>query len=125
MGSVTNALFNSPLMDSTGRRWKRTYICRGSQTLQGGFIGIDCGATKDYLDDVSGIFYRSNTGFIDRKMLTSAYWTISNISPKNYYPYPDGGRQTRNLRSFPQGKKNCYTLKPEQGKNSKENVNEY
>ena len=23
-----------------------------------------------------------------------------------------------NLRSFPQGKKNCYTLKPEQGKNS-------
>uniref|UniRef100_A0A7N2RFG5 Malectin-like domain-containing protein n=1 Tax=Quercus lobata TaxID=97700 RepID=A0A7N2RFG5_QUELO len=26
-----------------------------------GFISIDCGATEDYLDDVSGIFYKSDT----------------------------------------------------------------
>ncbi|KAL0010247.1 hypothetical protein SO802_005355 [Lithocarpus litseifolius] len=76
-----------------------------------GFISIDCGATEDYLDDVTGIFYKSDTGFIDTG-------TNSNISPENYNLNLDYGRQTRNLRSFPQGKKNCYTLKPEQGKNS-------
>ncbi|KAL4625930.1 hypothetical protein ACB092_05G059600 [Castanea dentata] len=76
-----------------------------------GFISIDCGATKDYLDDVTGISYKSDTGFVDTG-------TNSNISPEKYDPNPDYGLQTRNLRSFPQGKKNCYTLKPEQGKNS-------
>ena len=83
-----------------------------------GFISIDCGATKDYLDDVSGIFYKSDTGFIDTG-------TNSNISPENYYPNPDFGQLSRNLRSFPQGKKNCYTLKPEQGKNSHYLINFY
>ncbi|KAF3961496.1 hypothetical protein CMV_013895 [Castanea mollissima] len=84
-----------------------------------GFISIDCGATKDYLDDVSGIFYKSDTGFIDTG-------TNSNISPENYYPnpeYPEFAQLSRNLRSFPQGKKNCYTLKPEQGKNSNYLIN--
>ena len=76
-----------------------------------GFISIDCGATKDYLDDVSGIFYKSDTGFIDTG-------TNSNISPENQYSNQYYGRQMRNLRSFPQGEKNCYTSKPEQGKNS-------
>ncbi|XP_075663639.1 senescence-induced receptor-like serine/threonine-protein kinase [Castanea sativa] len=81
-----------------------------------GFISIDCGATEDYSDDVTGIFYMSDTGFIDTG-------TNSNISPENYDTNLDYGRQTRNLRSFPQGKKNCYTLKPEQGKNSNYLIN--
>ncbi|KAL0010250.1 hypothetical protein SO802_005358 [Lithocarpus litseifolius] len=76
-----------------------------------GFISIDCGATKDYLDDDTGIFYKSDTGFIDTG-------TNSNISPEYQISNHDYGRQIRNLRSFPRGKKNCYTLKPEQGKNS-------
>ncbi|KAK4595077.1 hypothetical protein RGQ29_018720 [Quercus rubra] len=81
-----------------------------------GFISIDCGATKDYLDDVTSISYKSDTGFID-------IGTNSNISPENYSPNPYYGRQTRNMRSFQQGKKNCYTLKPEQGKNSNYLIN--
>ncbi|KAL4625936.1 hypothetical protein ACB092_05G059900 [Castanea dentata] len=76
-----------------------------------GFISIDCGATKDYLDDGTGIFYKSDTDFIDTG-------TNSNIYPEYQISNHDYGRQIRNLRSFPQGKKNCYTLKPEQGKNS-------
>ncbi|KAL4625123.1 hypothetical protein ACB092_05G001400 [Castanea dentata] len=77
-----------------------------------GFISIDCGATKDYLDDGTGIFYKSDTDFIDTG------GTDSDISPEHHDSNHDYGRQTRNLRSFPQGKKNCYTLKPEQGTNS-------
>ena len=76
-----------------------------------GFISIDCGATEDYLDDGTGIFYKSDAGFIDTG-------TNSNISPENQYSNQYYGRQMRNLRSFPQGEKNCYTSKPEQGKNS-------
>ena len=76
-----------------------------------GFISIDCRATKDYLDDGTGIFYKSDKGFIDTG-------TNSSISPENQISNHDYGRQIRNLRSFPQGEKNCYTLKPEQGKNS-------
>ncbi|XP_065632073.1 probable LRR receptor-like serine/threonine-protein kinase At1g51810 [Quercus suber] len=30
-----------------------------------GFISIDCGATNDYLDEGTGIFYKSDSGFIE------------------------------------------------------------
>ncbi|KAM3747470.1 hypothetical protein ACB098_05G037600 [Castanea mollissima] len=76
-----------------------------------GFISIDCGATSDYLDESTGIVYKSDKGFIDTG-------TNNEISPEYYDSNPNYGRLTRNLRSFPQGKKNCYTLKPEQGKNN-------
>ncbi|KAM3747026.1 hypothetical protein ACB098_05G007400 [Castanea mollissima] len=81
-----------------------------------GFISIDCGATEDYTDDKTGIFYKSDTDFIDTG-------TNSNISPEDQLTNPYYGRQIANLRSFPQGKKNCYTLKPEQGKNSNYLIN--
>ncbi|KAL4625900.1 hypothetical protein ACB092_05G058700 [Castanea dentata] len=79
-----------------------------------GFISIDCGATSDYLDEGTGIFYKSDSGFIDTG-------TNNAISPEYYslMASPNYVRQIKNLRSFPQGTKNCYTLKPEQGKNSK------
>ena len=76
-----------------------------------GFISIDCGATSDHWDESTDIFYKSDKGFIDTG-------TNNEIAPEYYYSNPDYGRQLRNLRSFPQGTKNCYTLKPEQGKNS-------
>jgi len=78
-----------------------------------GFISIDCGATSDYLDEGTGIFYKSDSGFIDTG-------TNNVISPEYYSSMvsPNYVRQIKNLRSFPQGTKNCYTLKPEQGKNS-------
>ncbi|KAK7857064.1 putative leucine-rich repeat receptor-like protein kinase [Quercus suber] len=78
-----------------------------------GFISIDCGATSDYLDEGTGIFYKSDSGFIDTG-------TNNDISPEYYSSMvsPNYVRQIKNLRSFPQGTKNCYTLKPEQGKSS-------
>uniref|UniRef100_A0A2N9EIB0 Malectin-like domain-containing protein n=1 Tax=Fagus sylvatica TaxID=28930 RepID=A0A2N9EIB0_FAGSY len=75
-----------------------------------GFISIDCGATSDYLDEGTGLFYKSDTGFIDTG-------TNNYTSPECNSSNPDYGRLITNLRSFPNGTKNCYTLKPEQGKN--------
>ena len=40
------------------------------------------------------------------------------ISPQQDSSNTVFGRLLTNVRSFPQGTKNCYTLKPEQGKNS-------
>ena len=62
------------------------------------------------MDESTGIFYKSDTSFIDTG-------TNNNISAEYYNSQPDA-RQTNTLRSFPQGTKNCYTLKPKQGKNS-------
>ena len=76
-----------------------------------GFISIDCGATKDYLDEDTGISYKSDTGFVDTG-------TNNVISPQQDSSDTVFGRLLTNVRSFPQGTKNCYTLKPEQGKNS-------
>ncbi|XP_050285809.1 cysteine-rich receptor-like protein kinase 28 [Quercus robur] len=76
-----------------------------------GFISIDCGATKDYLDEDTGISYKSDTGFVDTGINKV-------ISPEYHSSNTDFGQQLINLRSFPQGKNNCYTLKPEQGKSS-------
>ncbi|KAM3747460.1 hypothetical protein ACB098_05G037000 [Castanea mollissima] len=90
---------------------KTNWICGGGLVL--GFISINCGATSDYLDEGTGIFYKSDSGFIDTG-------TNNAISPEYYslMASPNYVRQMKNLRSFPQGTKNCYTLKPEQGKNS-------
>ena len=62
------------------------------------------------MDEGTGLFYKSDTGFIDTG-------TNNYISPEYYSSNPDYGRLITNLRSFPNGTKNCYTLKPEQGKN--------
>ncbi|WRX26393.1 Malectin-like domain - like 10 [Theobroma cacao] len=78
-----------------------------------GFISIDCGVEEDYLNDETGIFYKSDKDFIG----TGENHDISpSASGTNYYPVH--WREYRNLRSFPNGKKNCYTLKPEQGRNN-------
>ena len=74
-----------------------------------GFISIDCGATESYTDYETGIFYESDSRFVDAG-------TNNQIS-RDLRDSPFR-RQLRTLRSFPQGKKNCYTLKPRQGKNS-------
>ena len=66
------------------------------------------------MDEGTGIFYKSDTGFIDTGInndISSEYY----VSPDDSL-YPGYVRQMNNLRSFPQGTKNCYTLKPEQGK---------
>ncbi|GMY34406.1 putative leucine-rich repeat receptor-like serine/threonine-protein kinase [Fagus crenata] len=71
------------------------------------FISIDCGATDNYRDNGTGIFYESDSRFIDtgtNKQISSVYDALR--------------PQLKTLRSFPQRMKNCYTLKPTQGKNS-------
>ena len=74
-----------------------------------GFISIDCRATEYYTDYETGIFYEPDSRFVD-------VGTNNQISTDlKDSPFR---RQLRTLRSFPQGKKNCYTLKPRQGNNS-------
>ncbi|GMY34440.1 putative leucine-rich repeat receptor-like protein kinase, partial [Fagus crenata] len=75
-----------------------------------GFINIDCGATDNYTDNGTGFFYESDSRFIDTG-------TNEQI-PSEYYAVPGVTRQLKTLRSFPERIKNCYTLKPTQGKNS-------
>ncbi|RZB97824.1 putative leucine-rich repeat receptor-like protein kinase, partial [Glycine soja] len=72
-----------------------------------GFISIDCGASNDYLDEETSIFFKTDTDFIEtgENFLTSSQFIQTND--------PDLGRQLHTLRSFPEGNRNCYTLKPE------------
>jgi hypothetical protein len=70
-----------------------------------GFISIDCGAEEDYLDRNTGISYKTDKDFIS--------------TGKNMIVAPEysNGKMANSLRTFPEGKRNCYTLKPIQGKN--------
>ncbi|XP_030968231.1 putative leucine-rich repeat receptor-like serine/threonine-protein kinase At2g19230 [Quercus lobata] len=73
-----------------------------------GFISIDCGGDEDYIDKDTGIPYKSDKELIDTGIVN----TIPSDSSGNL------ARYLKNLRRFPQGKRNCYTLRPEQGKNN-------
>ncbi|XP_054785240.1 probable LRR receptor-like serine/threonine-protein kinase At4g29180 [Prosopis cineraria] len=77
------------------------------------FISIDCGASNAYTDPQTKISYQTDTGFVETG-------TNAMVAPdKRYYvDYPYFGRQLQTLRSFPDGKKNCYSLKPKQGKDN-------
>ncbi|KAF5453081.1 hypothetical protein F2P56_028020 [Juglans regia] len=67
-----------------------------------GFISIDCGSTEDSIEN--GITYVSDKEFID----TGITATVSGNSEQ----------LLKTLRSFPQGKRNCYTLRPDQARNN-------
>ncbi|KAG6733550.1 hypothetical protein I3842_01G229800 [Carya illinoinensis] len=77
--------------------------------IPAGFISIDCGSNEDYFENRTGIRYVTDEGFIDTGIAKTASPDLS----KTYV------RPLKNLRSFPQGKRNCYSLKPDQGKNNK------
>ncbi|KAL8268716.1 hypothetical protein R6Q59_002514 [Mikania micrantha] len=83
-----------------------------AQDDQSGFISIDCGIAEGstYTDDTTGINYVSDAGFIDsgkNQEILSAY-------KSNTLDF-----QLRTLRSFPENTRNCYTLKPKQGKGNR------
>ncbi|XP_022715074.1 putative leucine-rich repeat receptor-like serine/threonine-protein kinase At2g19230 [Durio zibethinus] len=78
-----------------------------------GFISIDCGAEEDYLNVETGIFYYTDKDFIN----TGENHDVSPSAINNNY-YIQYWKEYRSLRSFPDGNKNCYTLKPKQGKNN-------
>ena len=72
-----------------------------------GFISIDCGlpANSSYSEAQTGINYISDSAFIDTgesKKISTEF--------KSSVP-----RQTWNLRSFPQGIRNCYSINITQG----------
>ncbi|KAJ0837708.1 putative transferase [Helianthus annuus] len=83
-----------------------------AQDDQSGFISIDCGITEgsDYTDKRTGINYVSDAGFID----SGINQEISSTSKSDTLDI-----QFSTLRSFPQNTRNCYTLRPKQGKGNR------
>ncbi|XP_034695191.1 senescence-induced receptor-like serine/threonine-protein kinase [Vitis riparia] len=63
------------------------------------------------MDGETEIYYTSDTGFIDTGI-------NYNVSPE-YEVFEDIDQHLINVRSFPVGDRNCYTLRPAQGKNHK------
>ncbi|KAF5761907.1 putative transferase, protein kinase RLK-Pelle-LRR-I-1 family [Helianthus annuus] len=83
-----------------------------AQDDQSGFISIDCGITEgsDYTDKRTGINYVSDARFID----SGINQEISSMSKSDTLDI-----QFSTLRSFPQNTRNCYTLRPKQGKGNR------
>ncbi|XP_054782069.1 probable LRR receptor-like serine/threonine-protein kinase At1g05700 [Prosopis cineraria] len=79
---------------------------------QSGFISIDCGLVGEpnYTDETTSINYTSDANFIS----TGITHSISSKYKPNTLK-----RQFRNVRSFPEGTRNCYTLNAPQGSGSK------
>ncbi|KAK3415631.1 hypothetical protein EUGRSUZ_J02691 [Eucalyptus grandis] len=80
-------------------------FARGQQNP--GFISIDCGAPNDYHDDQLDIYYKADTGFVD---------SGTNMQVSTQVIYQDNQQQSKNLRIFSSGIRNCYTLMPDKGK---------
>ncbi|KAM7254483.1 hypothetical protein ACFE04_003863 [Oxalis oulophora] len=73
---------------------------------QSGFISIACGAPSDYVDSKTGLNYTSDKGLINTG--------ISNSIPSEYQ-VDNSSQLLKNLRSFPNGTRNCYNVKLEKG----------
>ncbi|KAI9071878.1 hypothetical protein K1719_046162 [Acacia pycnantha] len=94
-------------------------VSDSAQTVEdGGFISIDCGASRDYVDEETGIWHQTDEGFIESG---SNHGVAPNI---NFNPVAPSINQTLiTLRGFPEGERNYYTLKPKQDKqNQKQTV---
>ncbi|XP_059639323.1 probable LRR receptor-like serine/threonine-protein kinase At4g29180 [Cornus florida] len=79
-----------------------------------GFISIACGIPPEgsnYIDKTTGIRYTSEAGFVD----TGESKAISSAVRYDYALE----QQLFNVRSFPNGSRNCYTLRPEGGRGNK------
>ncbi|KAK7823477.1 putative leucine-rich repeat receptor-like protein kinase [Quercus suber] len=81
-----------------------------SQQDQLGFISIDCGIPDDssYKDGITEINYTSDLAFTE---------TGKNGNISVEYRTNSLEQQFWTVRSFPEGTKNCYTLRPSPGKN--------
>ncbi|KAK0598219.1 hypothetical protein LWI29_032649 [Acer saccharum] len=104
---IISAVSNSKLVAAHDEQAKRKLE---TNTNASGFISIDCGANEGRRDNETGIFYETDAGYVD----TGEVHQISlHDFVHNRYP-----QKLKNLRSFPQGTRNCYTLKLEQGTNN-------
>ncbi|CAK9310659.1 unnamed protein product [Citrullus colocynthis] len=99
---VLTILCNSKLAAGINRYGRRNL----ASDSPSGFISIDCGADEDYMDN--GILYKSDRDFVD----TGISQPVSPNISRNLRP------QLKNVRSFPEGRRNCYVLKPENGKDN-------
>ncbi|KAM7254497.1 hypothetical protein ACFE04_003877 [Oxalis oulophora] len=73
---------------------------------QSGFISIDCGASSGYTDTVNGIDYTTDADYISTG-------TARNVSIT--YQVSGNAELLWNLRSFPNGTRNCYNVKLKKG----------
>jgi len=80
--------------------------------LFAGFVSIDCGIPEDssYNDETTDIKYVSDAAFVESG-------TIHSIDPE--FQTSSLEKQFQNVRSFPEGNRNCYDVKPPQGKGFK------
>ncbi|KAJ8755735.1 hypothetical protein K2173_024279 [Erythroxylum novogranatense] len=76
-----------------------------------GFISIDCGEDANYFDEDTGIYFKSDLEFVSSGK-------NQNVQTGYGYNNPYFGKQLQNLRSFEEGTRNCYTLKPEKGRDN-------
>ncbi|KAF7814196.1 putative LRR receptor-like serine/threonine-protein kinase [Senna tora] len=84
------------------------------------FISIDCGAKENYMDETSGIWYDTDENYIQTG--TNYVTSPDFLFQRN----PTIDAQISTLRSFPEGQRNCYTLKPKQPtENNNKNINKY
>ncbi|XP_015068470.1 probable LRR receptor-like serine/threonine-protein kinase At1g05700 [Solanum pennellii] len=83
-----------------------------TQSDQSGFISIDCGIPQgsNYTDVATGLQYVSDSGFVD---------TGSNATISSEFHSDDLEQQLYTLTSFPEGKRNCYTIRVAEGKGKK------
>ncbi|KAL1293041.1 hypothetical protein AAHE18_19G043100 [Arachis hypogaea] len=72
-----------------------------------GFITIDCGSSKEYLDEETGIWYETDKSLVE----TGKNWKVPGSSNLND---PYFGKPSRTVRCFPEGVRNCYTLRAPQ-----------
>ncbi|GJM88770.1 hypothetical protein PR202_ga05331 [Eleusine coracana subsp. coracana] len=73
-----------------------------AQPDSNGFISIDCGlAASSYVDNITKLLYHSDAVFTDGAG-ENYNIPLDSSPPRKLY---------RDLRSFPNGKRNCYTLR--------------
>jgi len=78
-------------------------------------ISIDCGVKEGYIDE-------TRIQYEDDDIELGETHTISENS---FETQPQINKQLMSLRSFPEGKRNCYSLKPKEGKNKRYIVRGY
>ncbi|KAH1048109.1 hypothetical protein J1N35_038893 [Gossypium stocksii] len=76
-----------------------------------GFVSIDCGVEDDYFDNSTGLWFKSDTEFISSGENHDTF-------PEYFLNNEQFGKRYETVRSFPNGMKNCYTLKLEQATNN-------
>ncbi|KAJ4890976.1 putative leucine-rich repeat receptor-like protein kinase [Raphanus sativus] len=79
---------------------------------QSGFVSIDCGIPDDssYNDEITDIKYVSDAAYVESG-------TIHGIDTQ--FQTSSLEKQFQNVRSFPDGKRNCYDVQPPRGKGFK------